>query len=146
MYSNVTNTTLNRGATNFDHDTTEVDTDKDEIKFYSKMHMGTIFKIIKRLFPEADIDSIKNKIRNICIDTVRAFRPSIEARQAEMFDLKQHPELNYRGFHVIGVDLMIDTNFDLHLFEVNRYPLQVPSYKHLIEGKLVDVRSKTNET
>lgn len=146
LYANVTNTAINKFNEKYQSDSSDAQNLEEEIKFSSRMGMNTVWRLIKKLHPDIDIEKIKEKIRKACRNTIKAFRPAIEAKLGEMFDISLYPSVNSQCYHVLGVDLMIDSNLNVHIFEINRFPKQVPYVdKELETGEKIFTRSCSNE-
>lgn len=110
------------------------------------MHISTGWKFIKRNYPEANIEEMKEKIAHVVKISLRSLRPISEARGAEMFDINMHPDLNNRIFQILGYDIMFDTEFNVHLFEANKAPsLNCYTVRHGENGEDLKTRSIPDE-
>lgn len=86
--------------------------------------------MIRDEYPEADVAALKQKVRDISADVLRSCRSAIEVKCAEMLDMSMPAELNDKFFHVLGLDIMFDDNFDAWLFETNRFPSMDIFFSH----------------
>jgi hypothetical protein len=63
-----------------------------------------------------------------------------------MFDLNMPAEVNDKFFHVLGLDIMFDDNFDAWLFETNRFPsMDISLNRETAEGVNIRERSTIDE-
>lgn len=122
-YAHLTNYTLNKNNekyVNVGED--EEDPNPDEIKLSSKMPMQHVWKLIKKHYPECNIDDLRDKVANIARQVLRSHRPHIEVKCCEMMDMDMTEKENQKYFQILGLDIMFDTNYDAWLFETNRFP------------------------
>jgi hypothetical protein len=124
IYSHLTNYSINRKSDKYVNaeEEEEESTVPDEIKFNTKMPMSAVWKLIQKEYPEADIDALKKKVIDCASNTLRSCRSAIEVKCAEMMNMNMTEGTNNKFFHVLGLDIMFDDNFDAWLFETNRFP------------------------
>lgn len=125
IFSHLTNYSINRKSDKYQNQENSSDddaSDEDEVKFNTKMSMKDVWKLIHKEYPHVSIESLKQKVIDCAANVLRSCRSSIEVRCAEMMDMNMTEEQNDKFFHVLGLDIMFDDNFDAWLFETNRFP------------------------
>lgn len=122
IYSHLTNYSINRKSENYVNNEDESANEDASEKVPSKVSLTQVWKMIREEYPQADIAALKQKVRDISADVLRSCRSAIEVKCAEMMDMDMPAEVNDKFFHVLGLDIMFDDNFDAWLFETNRFP------------------------
>ena len=122
IFSHLTNYSINRKSDKYVNNEDENSTECASEAVPTKMSMAQVWRMIKEEYPHADIEALKQKVRDISADVLRSCRSAIEVKCAEMLDMNMPAEVNDKFFHVLGLDIMFDDNFDAWLFETNRFP------------------------
>ncbi|CAI2361594.1 unnamed protein product [Moneuplotes crassus] len=113
LFSHLTNFTLNKENEKFK--TSKDFKTKDE---GSKRLLSTVLKSLKK--EGADVESIKNQIRDIATKIVIAFQPFLVNTYHTEVGIEG--ESNQNCFHIFGFDILIDDNSKCWLMEVNSQP------------------------
>lgn len=121
IFSHLTNYSINRKSDKYVNNEDEQAEETSE-KIPTKMSLTNVWRLIREEYPEADISALKQKVKDIAADVIRSSRSAIEIKCAEMLDMNMSAETNDKFFHVLGLDIMFDDNFDAWLFETNRFP------------------------
>ncbi|CAI2367747.1 unnamed protein product [Moneuplotes crassus] len=126
-FSNITNRGQNKLHPSFTPGPKEGE--EDENAFYNKQSITKVWEMLKEDYfdgncedPDAKIDEIKQKIKDIANSLLRAFRSSIEVEQTEFMQMEDNQELNDRICNTLGLDIMLDEDFNPWLIETNRNP------------------------
>ena len=122
IFSHLTNYSINRKSDKYVNNQDENGNEEASEEAPTKVSLTQVWKMIKAEYPECDISALKQKVVDISTDVLRSCRSAIEVKCAEMMDMNMTPEENNKFFHVLGLDIMFDDNFDAWLFETNRFP------------------------
>lgn len=122
IFSHLTNYSINRKSDKYVNNEDENANEEASEKVPTKLSLTQVWKMIKEEYPHVDVAALKQKVRDISADVLRSCRSAIEVKCAEMMEMDLPAEINDKFFHVLGLDIMFDDNFDAWLFETNRFP------------------------
>jgi len=118
----LTNYSINKNSEKYSNAEDENELDENSSKANTKVTLAQVWRMIRNEYPEADIQALKQKVRDISLNVLRSSRSAIEVKCSEMLNMNMPAEVNNKFFHVLGLDIMFDDNFDAWLFETNRFP------------------------
>lgn len=146
IFSHLTNYSINRKSDKYvNNDDENVSEDQAE-KTPTKVSLEHVWRMMKEEYPHIDIAELKQKVINISANVLRSCRSSVEVKCAEIMNMHMPPEVNDKFFHVLGLDIMFDDNFDAWLFETNRFPSMDIYFNHEnSEGVNIRERSVIDE-
>lgn len=133
IFSHLTNYSINRKSDKYVNKSDEDSENDSEVtteKVETKVTLTKVWQMIKNEYPHVDIAALKQKVKDISADVLRSCRAAIEVKCSEMLDMNMPAELNDKFFHVLGLDIMFDDNFDAWLFETNRFPSMDIYFNH----------------
>lgn len=146
IFSHLTNYSINRKSDKYVNNEDENANEDNTEKVPTKVSLSQVWKMIKEEHPDVDIQALKQKVIDISADVIRSSRSAIEVRCAEMLDMNMPSEVNDKFFHILGLDIMFDDNFDAWLFETNRFPsMDITLTQPNAEGVNVKFRSTIDE-
>lgn len=146
IFSHLTNYSINRKSDKYVNNQDEAGNEDNIETVPTKVSLTQVWKMIKQEYPEVDIGALKQKVIDISADVLRSCRSAIEVKCAEMLDLNMPAEVNDKFFHVLGLDIMFDDNFDAWLFETNRFPsMDIALTRETTEGVNIKERSTIDE-
>lgn len=130
IFSHLTNYSINKKSAKYVNTQDEEETEEVTEKVPTKMSLTQVWKLIRDEYPHVDVSALKQKVKDISADVLRSCRSAIEVKCAEMLDMNMPAEINDKFFHVLGLDIMFDDNFDAWLFETNRFPSMDITFSH----------------
>jgi len=121
--------------------------DEDSDVNNSKLTLSDVWKLVRKHYPDVDIDSdLKQKMKDLVVHVIAATRSTIELRYIEHIGQKTGSKNNNRFFQILGFDIMFDTDLAPWLFEVNSYPSMDIFYeKDNLDGTVEKASSAVDE-
>ena len=149
VFSHITNSAINSKSEKFMNSEEGVEDSPDKVA--SRYYFSHIWKMIKEEYPEANIDDMKQQIKDISTGILRSFRAAIEVKSCQILEIGQNVENNDKFFHILGLDIMFDDNFNAWLIETNRFPSMAlyfnsPNEEGVLEQKRSVIDEKVKST
>ncbi|CAI2366513.1 unnamed protein product [Moneuplotes crassus] len=146
---NVTNphATITNGLRNIDHPNyvSEPENEEDEDQVYHRYPLTRAWELVSENLddPEADLEKMKQGVKDLANSLLRCYRSSIEAEQADFMEMDGARDKNDKLFNILGLDVMFDADLRPWLFETNRNPGMSLTYPMLNEeGVVIQKNSK----